>query len=102
MSQNNMITYITLNDLDAEKIEVNPAFIVMMRRDTYEPEKGVEMPFTKIYLSTNQRIYALETPEEVAQLQMDSVANVMKSVMSTTYSMLEDTTSSILDQLEEE
>ena len=102
MSKNNMITYITLNDLDAEKIEVNPAFIVMMRRDTYEPEKGVEMPFTKIYLSTNQRIYALETPEEVAQLQMDSVANVMKSVMSTTYSMLEDTTSSILDQLEEE
>ena len=102
MSQNNMITYITLNDLDAEKIEVNPAFIVMMRRDTYEPEEGVEMPFTKIYLSTNQHIYALETPEEVAQLQMDSVANVMKSVMRTTYSMLEDTTSSILDQLEEE
>ena len=67
MSQNNMITYITLNDLDAEKIEVNPAFIVMMRRDTYEPEEGVEMPFTKIYLSTNQHIYALETPEEVVK-----------------------------------
>ena len=102
MSQNNMITYITLTDLDADKVEVNPAFIVMMRRDTYEPEEGVEMPFTKVILSTNHQIYALETPEQVAQLQMDSVANVMKSVMSTTYNMLEDTASSILDQLEEE
>ena len=102
MSKNNMITYITLTDLDADKVEVNPAFIVMMRRDTYEPEEGVEMPFTKVILSTNHQIYALETPEQVAQLQMDSVANVMKSVMSTTYNMLEDTASSILDQLEEE
>jgi hypothetical protein len=102
MSQNNMITYITLTDLDADKVEVNPAFIVMMRRDTYEPEEGVEMPFTKVILSTNHQIYALETPEQVAQLQMDSVTNVMKSVMNTTYNMLEDTASSILDQLEEE
>jgi hypothetical protein len=102
MSQNNMITYITLTDLDSDQIEVNPAFIVMMMRDTYEPEEGVEMPFTKIILSTNHQIYALQTPEQVAQLQMDSVTNVMKSVMNTTYNMLEDTASSILDQLEEE
>jgi len=102
MSQNNMITYITLTDLDSDQIEVNPAFIVMMMRDTYEPEEGVEMPFTKVILSTNHQIYALQTPEQIAQLQMDSVTNVMKSVMSTTYDMLEDTASSILDQLEEE
>lgn len=102
MSQNNMITYITLTDLDSDQIEINPAFIVMMMRDTYEPEEGVEMPFTKIILSTNHQIYALQTPEQVAQLQMDSVTNVMKSVMNTTYNMLEDTASSILDQLEEE
>lgn len=102
MSQNNMITYITLTDLDSDQIEINPAFIVMMRRDTYEPEEGVEMPFTKVILSTNHQIYALQTPEQIAQLQMDSVTNVMKSVMNTTYNMLEDTASSILDQLEEE
>jgi hypothetical protein len=97
-----MINFITLTDLDADKVELNPGFIVMMRRDTYEPEDGVEMPFTRVYLSTNQRIDALETPEEIAQLQMDGVKNVMKSVMDTTYSMFEDSTQNILDQLEEE
>ena len=102
MSQNNMINFITLTDLDQDKVELNPGFIVMMRRDTYEPEDGVEMPFTRVYLSTNQRIDALETPEEIVKLQMDGVKNVMKSVMDTTYSMFEDSTQNILDQLEEE
>lgn len=102
MSQNNMINFITLTDLDADKVELNPSFIVMMRRDTYEPEDGVEMPFTRVYLSTNQRIDALETPEEIVKLQMEGVKNVMKSVMDTTYSMFEDSTQNILDQLEEE
>lgn len=102
MSQNNMINFITLTDLDADKVELNPGFIVMMRRDTYEPEDGVEMPFTRVYLSTNQRIDALETPEEIVKLQMEGVKNVMKSVMDTTYSMFEDSTQNILDQLEEE
>ena len=102
MSQNNMVNFITLTDLDQDKIELNPAFIIMMRRDTYEPEDDVEMPFTRVYLSTNQRIDALETPEQIAQLQMDGVKNVMKSVMDTTYSMFEDSTQNILDQLEEE
>jgi hypothetical protein len=62
----------------------------MMRRDTYEPEDGVEMPFTRVYLSTNQRIDALETPEQIAQLQMDGVKNVMKSVMDSTYNIFEE------------
>lgn len=90
MSQNNMISFITLTDLDADKVEVNPAFIVMMKRDTYEPEEGVEMPFTKIYLSTNQHIHALETPEQVAQLQMDSIQNLMKSVMANSLNIFDD------------
>lgn len=90
MSQNNMVNFITLTDLDTDKIELNPAFIVMMRRDTYEPEDGVEMPFTRVYLSTNQRIDALETPEQIAQLQMDGVKNVMKSVMNSTYNIFEE------------
>jgi len=85
-----MISFITLTDLDADKVEVNPAFIVMMIRDTYEPEEGVEMPFTKIYLSTNQHIYALETPEQIAQLQMDSIQNLMKSVMSNSLTIFDD------------
>jgi hypothetical protein len=90
MSQNNMVNFITLTDLDQDKIELNPGFIVMMRRDTYEPEDGVEMPFTRVYLSTNHRIDALETPEQIAQLQMDGVKNVMKSVMDSTYNIFEE------------
>ena len=89
MSQNNMINFITLNDLDADKIELNPAFIVMITRDTYEPEEGVEMPFTRIYLSTNQRIDSLETPEEVVKLQMDGIENMMKSVLQSNMAMFE-------------
>lgn len=90
MSQNNMVNFITLTDLDADKIELNPAFIVMMRRDTYEPEEGVEMPMTKIYTSSGHQIYAMETPEQVAQLQMDGIQNMMKSVMKTSLTMFED------------
>jgi hypothetical protein len=97
MSQNNMVNFITLTDLDQDKIELNPAFIIMMRRDTYEPEDGVEMPFTRVYLSTNQRIDALETPEQIAQLQMDGVKNVMKSVMDNTINIFEE-----LEKLEDE
>ena len=89
MSQNNMVNFITLTDLDADKVELNPSFIVMMRRDTYEPEEGVEMPFTRVYLSTNQRIDALETPEEVVKLQMDGIQNMMKSVLESNMSIFE-------------
>lgn len=90
MSQNNMINFITLTDLDADKVEVNPAFITMMRRDTYEPEEGIEMPMTMVYLSTGVRIYAMETPEQIVQLQMDGIQNLMKSVMSASINMFEE------------
>ncbi len=102
MSQNNMINFITLTDPDGDKVELNPAFITMMRRDTCEPEEGIEIPVTAIYTSWGYKMFSMETPEEIAQLQMDGVKNVMKSVMDTTYSMFEDSTQNILDQLEEE
>ena len=89
MSQNNMVNFITLTDLDSNKVELNPAFIVLMRRDTYEPEEGVEMPFTKIYLTTNYNLFVLETPEQIAQLQLDTVSKLMESVMNVTMNMFE-------------
>lgn len=89
MSQNNMVNFITLTDLDGDKWELNPAFIVMMRRDTYEPEEGVEMPMTKIYTSSGHQIYAMETPEQVAQLQMEGIQNLMKSVLESNMSIWE-------------
>lgn len=88
-TQNNMISFITLTDLDAGKIELNPAFIVMMKRDTYMPEEGVEMPFTKIYLSSNAHVWCIETPEQIAQLQIDSIENTMKSIFSITEELIE-------------
>ena len=84
MTQNNMVNFITLTDLDSNPVELNPAFIVLMRRDTYNPEDNVEMPMTKIYLSTNYNLFVIETPEEIAQKQMDTVAKIMESVMSIT------------------
>lgn len=89
MSQNNMVNFITLTDLDAGKIEINPTFIVMMKRDTYEPEEGVEMPFTKIYTSSNHSVWCIETPEEIAQLQMAAATVVMETVLKMTTNILE-------------
>jgi hypothetical protein len=97
-----MINFITLTDPDGDKVELNPAFITMMRRDTCEPEEGIEIPVTAIYTSWGYKMFSMETPEEIAQLQMDGVKNVMKSVMDTTLNMFEDSTQNILDQLEEE
>lgn len=90
MSQNNMVNFITLTDIDANKVELNPAFIVMMKRDTYEPEEGVEMPFTKIYTSAQYHIWCLETPEQIAQLQMEAAMSIMKTVVQITTDMLEE------------
>jgi hypothetical protein len=90
MSQNNMVNFITLTDLDAHKVELNPAYIVMMKRDTYEPEEGVEMPFTKIYTSSGLHVWALETPEQIAQLQMEAAKEVMKSIAQAASVMFEE------------
>lgn len=89
-TQNNMISFITLTDLDADKIELNPAFIVIMKRDTYMPEEGVEMPFTKLYLSSGQHVYCTETPEQISELQMQAVARTMGALMPLIEDAMED------------
>jgi len=94
MSQNNMANFITLTDLDAYKVEINPAFIVMMKRDSYNPKQNVEMPMTIVYLSNGFSLYAQETPEQIAQLQMDAVAKIMKNFANMAENMF--------DQLEED
>jgi len=82
MSQNNMVNFITLTDLDANKVEINPAFIVMMKRDSYNPQENVEMPMSIVYLSNGYSLYAQETPEQIAQLQINAVAKLMKSFVN--------------------
>jgi len=82
MSQNNMVNFITLTDLDANKVEINPAFIVMMKRDSYNPQENVEMQMSIVYLSNGYSLYAQETPEQIAQLQINAVAKLMKSFVS--------------------
>lgn len=79
MSQNNMISFITVIDIDGSNIELNPAAILMMQRTINN-----DIPCTKMTLSFGTIIMVTQTPEEIAQLQMDSIAKVMKSVMETT------------------
>ena len=89
-TQNNMISFITLTDLEAGKVEVNPAFIIMMRRDTYQPEEGVEMPFTKLYLSSGHHVWCTETPEEISNLQMQTIAKAMSALMPMMADLMEE------------
>jgi len=79
MSQNNMISFITVTDIDGSSIELNPAGILMMQRTINN-----DIPCTKMTLSFGTVVMVTQTPEEIAQLQMDSIAKVMKSVMETT------------------
>jgi hypothetical protein len=89
MSQNNMVNFITLTDPEGDKVELNPAFITMMRRDTYEPEDGIEIPMTAIYTSWGYKMFSMETPEEVVKLQMDGIQNLMKSVIESNMAIIE-------------
>lgn len=84
MSQNNMISFLTLNDLDSNAIELNPAAILMMQRINNE-----SIPYTKLTLSFNTIISVIQTPEEIAQLQMDAVSKVMESVLVMTKNIVE-------------
>lgn len=84
MSQNNMISFLTLNDLDSNIVELNPAAILLMQRINTET-----IPYTKLTLSFNVAICVTQTPEEIAQLQMDSVSKVMESVMVMTKNIIE-------------
>lgn len=83
MSQNNMISFVTLNSSEGELIELNPAYIMMMQRSTHD-----EIPCTKITLGSAVTLTVMQTPEQIAQLQMDAVANLMESVMKTTHAIV--------------
>jgi len=90
MSQNNMITFITLTDIEAGKVELNPSFIAFMTRETYQPENNVDMPFTNIYLSFGRNLHVLETPEEINHLQMQTLAKTMNALMPIMQEVMEE------------
>lgn len=84
MSQNNMIAFITLTDTELNPVEINPAFIMMMQR-----VHNQTIPCTKLTLSFNNTLCVLQTPEEIASRQMDSMSKVMESVMQMTKEIVE-------------
>ena len=77
MSQNNMISFITVTDIHGSKIELNPAIIgYMVRHETNM------VPSTKIVLAGSyQSLHVTETPEQIAQLQIDAIAKTITVLM---------------------
>ena len=62
--------FITLTGLESEIMKINPQYIVMMIEDVYDKEDGTSIPITKIYTTLNQHTFALETIEQIDQLQI--------------------------------
>lgn len=89
MSQNNMIAFITLTQVDdtgyTAPVEINPSFLMMMQRTNV-----ANIPCTRLTLSFNNDVCVTQTPEEIAQLQMDTFNSIMKNVMISTQKMMED------------
>jgi hypothetical protein len=85
-----MISFITLTTVNDHKVEINPGYIVMMERDVFENDEGAMIPFTNIYLSFSKNVYVMETPEEIAQLQMDTIAKAMSALMPMLQDVMED------------
>jgi len=90
MSQNNMISFITLTDIDNKQIELNPAFIVWMMRSVTDTDEGAMIPFTNISLSSGSNIYVMETPEEISNLQIQTIARSMAALMPMFNDLMED------------
>ena len=90
MSQNNMISFITLTDIIGQKVELNPAFIVYMMRDVTETDEGAMIPFTNLYLSSGPNIYVMETPEEISNLQMQTISKAMVALMPMIQEVMEE------------
>ena len=89
-NQNNMQAFITLNLVDEDgTIEINPAYIITMQRKTSESETGEVMPCTRLFITTGHTMFVWETPEQIAQLQMDATETIMKTVMEMTARSLE-------------
>ena len=84
-NQNNMQAFITLNLVDEDgTIEINPAYIITMQRKTSESETGEVMPCTRLFITTGHTMFVWETPEQIAQLQMDATESIMQTVMEMT------------------
>ena len=62
--------FITLTGLESEIMKINPQYIVMMIEDVYHKEDGISIPNTKIYTTLGQHTFALETIEQIDQLQI--------------------------------
>lgn len=97
MSENKMASFITLDEIvpgdetetntyyNVGSIEVNPAYIVSMKRLTMG-----NIPATRIMLNGNITVFVTQTPEEIAQLQIQSVKGVMQSVIAMTNAIMEE------------
>ena len=114
---NNMLNFITLHDVTGDTVEINPVHIVyMMRTDTSKlpvslahnyldidldnlVDEEQMMPYTLINMAhTSLPLGVIETPEEIATLQMDSMVQMMKAVSKHTAMIMK----AITDELEEE
>lgn len=86
-NQNNMQAFITLTDTVHNcDIEINPAFIIYMQRTTHV-ETG--MPATIINLTTGAAISVWQTPEQIAQLQIEATEKLMLAVVNMTAKIME-------------
>jgi uncharacterized protein YlzI (FlbEa/FlbD family) len=85
-----MISFITLTDIDNKQIELNPAFIVWMMRSVTDTDEGAMIPFTNISLSSGSNIYVMETPEEISNLQIQTIARSMAALMPMFNDLMED------------
>lgn len=91
MDQNQMLAFVTLEDIDGQSIELNPAFIIYMQRITVATsnrKNAAQIPATKLQLTVGEPIYVIQTPEEIANLQMETVGKVMATVMHTTAAIM--------------
>jgi len=112
-----MLSFITLHDVTGDTVELNPAHIVyMMRTDTSKLPVSLAhsfldvdldnlidseqmMPYTLINMAhTSLPLGVVETPEEIATLQMNSMVEMMKSVSKHTAMIMK----AITDELDEE
>ena len=116
MEQNNMLTFITLHDVAGDIIELNPAHIVyMVRTDSAkipattassfaelmddDSEEEAPFPYTLINLAhTEMALGVMETPEEIAALQIQTMQVMMRVVGKSTAVLMKE----IAEELEEE
>lgn len=70
-----MVKFIMLTQIhdQVNQIQLNPALIAHMTWGYYGEEDGYEDPFTKLFTSDGRCFFVTETPEEIAQLQINAI-----------------------------